>query len=190
MLTWSLVSLCLPRFLLPLSHHSLIDLFHYGHVEFIKKARSFGNYLIVGLCSDEECTSYKRRPVLSIEERTRSVQGCRYVDEVLPNCPLRVTKEFMDEHKIDFVAHGDDFDKEKIKYWYGAGEFHRLFIPFPSPSPSFLPHSKLATVTLLISMRSLPSHRARQIPSSPLHSRGFHHRSSKSHSRAIRSRLS
>lgn len=96
------------------------DLFHYGHVEFIKKARSFGTYMIVGLCSDEECTGYKRRPVLSIEERTRSVQGCRYVDEVIPNCPLRITKEFMEEHKIDIVAHGDDFDQEKIKYWYGA----------------------------------------------------------------------
>lgn len=96
------------------------DLFHYGHVSFIKKARAFGNYLIVGLSSDEACTGYKRRPVLDLEERARSVLGCRYVDEVVVNCPLRVTKEFMEEYKIDIVAHGDDFDKEKLHYWYGA----------------------------------------------------------------------
>jgi len=93
-------------------------------------------YFLVGLSSDEACTGYKRRPVLDLEERARSVLGCRYVDEVIVNCPLRVTKvnrlslpqrinsnsfqEFMEEHKIDIVAHGDDFDKEKLHYWYGA----------------------------------------------------------------------
>lgn len=30
---------------------------------------------------------------------------CRWVDEVIPNAPWLITKEFLDEHEIDFVAH-------------------------------------------------------------------------------------
>ena len=30
------------------------DLFHRGHVEFLKRARALGDYLIVGVMSDED----------------------------------------------------------------------------------------------------------------------------------------
>jgi cytidyltransferase-like protein len=29
------------------------DLFHYGHVNFLKQARQFGDYLLVGIHSDK-----------------------------------------------------------------------------------------------------------------------------------------
>lgn len=58
------------------------DLFHYGHVAFLERARAFGDYLIVGLTSDENAARKKRRPILSWEERKKVVEACRYVDEV------------------------------------------------------------------------------------------------------------
>lgn len=45
------------------------DLFHYGHMRFIKKARALGDYLLVGICADDVLASYKRRPILTMEER-------------------------------------------------------------------------------------------------------------------------
>ena len=96
------------------------DLFHYGHVNFLKQAKSYGDVLIVGVFSDADVESYKRKPVLSMEERIKSLQGCKYVDEVLGNAPLRVTKKWLEKHTIDLVIHGDDFDQEKIEYYYGA----------------------------------------------------------------------
>jgi cytidyltransferase-like protein len=96
------------------------DLFHYGHVEFLKQASEQGDELIVGLISDEVAEGYKRRPILSLEERVRSVEGCKYVTKVLPNCPLAVTKEWILEHNIDFVVHGDDFNEETIRTYYGV----------------------------------------------------------------------
>jgi glycerol-3-phosphate cytidylyltransferase-like family protein len=61
---------------------------------------------------------YKHRPVLSMEERVASVEGCRYVDEVLSNAPLTIDRAWIERHNIDLVIHGDDFstDLEKLCY--------------------------------------------------------------------------
>ena len=40
------------------------DLFHHGHVEFLKQARDLGGYLIVGLAGDEDAADGKRHPIL------------------------------------------------------------------------------------------------------------------------------
>ena len=45
------------------------DLFHYGHVAFLRRARELGDFLIVGVHSDETLASYKRWPILSMLER-------------------------------------------------------------------------------------------------------------------------
>lgn len=96
------------------------DLFHVGHINAIKKAREFGDYLIVGVCGDEACTNYKRLPILNLEERVAAIAACRYVDEVIPNAPVAVTAELLDKYKIDVVVHGDDFDQEKMRKYYGV----------------------------------------------------------------------
>ncbi len=94
------------------------DLFHYGHVNFLRTAREHGDYLLVGIHSDEVVRSYKRAPILSMDERIASVVGCRYVDEVVPDAPLTVTREWIEQHEIDLVVHGDDFPEELYKLCY------------------------------------------------------------------------
>ena len=94
------------------------DLFHYGHVEFLRKARAMGDYLLVGIHGDDAVVEYKRRPILTMEERAASVAGCRYVDEVLPDAPLRVTRDWIERHAIDVLVHGDDFSDEQLDYLY------------------------------------------------------------------------
>ena len=94
------------------------DLFHYGHVSFLQTAREHGDYLLVGIHSDEVVRNYKRIPILSMEERIASVAGCRYVDEVVPDAPLSVTREWIEQHEIDLVIHGDDFTEELYQLCY------------------------------------------------------------------------
>jgi cytidyltransferase-like protein len=96
------------------------DLFHAGHVAFFQKAKEFGDILIVGVHSDEDVTDYKRRPILTMEERVTSIKACRYVDQVIENAPLPVTKELLKELEIDFVVHGDDFNPDMIHIHYGV----------------------------------------------------------------------
>lgn len=95
------------------------DLFHAGHVEFFKKARSFGNYLIVGVLGDSTVEEYKRRPVLSLDDRVKVIEACKYVDEVVVNPPLRLTEEMVRDLRIDYVVHGDDFNKDLLEDQYG-----------------------------------------------------------------------
>lgn len=96
------------------------DLFHYGHVNFLKQASRHGDFLLVGVHADETVESYKRKPILTMEERVASVEGCRYVDEVVPNAPLEITREWIDKHKIDLIIHGDDVAPEVRDAWYGV----------------------------------------------------------------------
>ncbi len=94
------------------------DLFHYGHVNFLRTAREHGDYLLVGVHSDEVVRNYKRAPILSMDERVASVAGCRYVDEVAPDAPLTITREWIEQHEIDLVVHGDDFTEELNELCY------------------------------------------------------------------------
>ncbi len=94
------------------------DLFHYGHVNFLRQARKHGDYLLVGVHADETVTVYKQRPILSMEERVASVEGCRHVDEVLPDAPLTIDRAWIERHNIDLVMHGDDFSSELEELCY------------------------------------------------------------------------
>ncbi|MEU9474386.1 adenylyltransferase/cytidyltransferase family protein [Streptomyces sp. NPDC048191] len=95
------------------------DLFHSGHVSLLKEAREFGDYLMVGVLSDEVVASYKRRPIMSLAERIAVIEACRYVDEVLPDAPYRVTRDFLDRHDIALVVHGDDIMPEVVEEIFG-----------------------------------------------------------------------
>ncbi len=103
------------------------DLFHAGHVALLRAARELGDYLVVGVLSDETVAAYKRRPIMSLAERVAVVEACRYVDEVIPDAPARLTAEFLDEHKLALVVHGDDLDVDAAADVYGpAVETGRL----------------------------------------------------------------
>ncbi len=107
------------------------DLFHSGHVEFFKQARAFGDYLIVGILADDVVQGYKRTPILSLEERVKIVQACKYVDEVVVAPPLRLTEEMIQQYKIDVVVHGDDFNPALLDDQYGLSRRLGIFRSVP-----------------------------------------------------------
>lgn len=40
-------------------------------------------------------------------ERAESVRHCKWADEVICPCPWVIDLDFIEKHKIDFVAHDD-----------------------------------------------------------------------------------
>ena len=94
------------------------DLFHYGHVIFLKNIylqKKEGDLLYVGIVSDESAKSYKRPPIMTMEERIKVVEGCKYVDKVIADSPVTITKEFIDLHKIDLIFTPDNRTEDEIK---------------------------------------------------------------------------
>ena len=94
------------------------DLFHFGHVNFLKQASEIGDYLIAGIHSDETVQNYKRSPIMTMEERISVVASCRYVDEVIPDAPLIIDLKWIKKHNIHLVVHGDDFSEDLLQLCY------------------------------------------------------------------------
>ncbi|KAK8116183.1 cytidylyltransferase [Apiospora sp. TS-2023a] len=101
----------------------VFDLFHLGHMRQLEQAKkAFPDvYLLVGVTGDEETHKRKGLTVLSGKERAETIRHCKWVDEVVENCPWIVTPEFLDKHQIDYVAH-DDLP-------YGAAEGDDIYKP-------------------------------------------------------------
>lgn len=95
------------------------DLFHAGHVALLRDARRHGDWLVVGVLSDDTAASYKRRPIMTLAERVAVIEACRYVDEVIADAPFRVTADFLAAHAITTVVHGDDLSPEGAESIYG-----------------------------------------------------------------------
>ena len=95
-----------------------------------KSAKAEGDYLVVGVHSDADVATYKRWPIMTMEERIAVVEACRYVDEVIPYAPLKMDEAYIREHHIDLVIHGDDLSWEKCLDCYGEpirlGIFKRI----------------------------------------------------------------
>ncbi|KAG7100454.1 Choline-phosphate cytidylyltransferase like protein [Verticillium longisporum] len=101
----------------------VFDLFHLGHMRQLEQAKkTFPNtYLLVGVTGDVETHKRKGLTVLSGNERAETLRHCKWVDEVIDNCPWIVTTEFLEKHQIDYVAH-DDLP-------YGADEGDDIYKP-------------------------------------------------------------
>ncbi|GAB7356327.1 hypothetical protein MBLNU459_g7120t1 [Dothideomycetes sp. NU459] len=101
----------------------VFDLFHLGHMRQLEQAKTaFPNiYLLVGVTGDKETHRRKGLTVLSGKERAETVRHCKWVDEVIEDCPWIVDVEFLEKHEIDYVAH-DDIP-------YGADEGDDIYKP-------------------------------------------------------------
>ena len=93
---------------------------HMRQLEQAKKAFP-DTYLIVGVTGDKETHKRKGLTVLPGAERAETVRHCKWVDEVIEDCPWIVTPKFLEGHAIDYVAH-DDLP-------YGADEGDDIYKP-------------------------------------------------------------
>ena len=94
------------------------DLFHYGHLSFFKKARKFGDYLLVGVHSDEDVAIFKWPPVLNLNERVSVIESCKLVNEVIPAAPPETSEYFIKKYNIDLVVATKAYSRDNINRFY------------------------------------------------------------------------
>ena len=91
------------------------DLIHSGHINFFKKCKSLGDILIVGVISDENVKSYKRKPIINLDNRCYMLEHITLIDKVIKNCPFNnLSKQFITDNNIDFVVYAS---KNGLKEW-------------------------------------------------------------------------
>jgi glycerol-3-phosphate cytidylyltransferase len=87
----------------------VFDLFHIGHLNILRNARSMCDRLIVGVTTDELLLEYKRkRAVIPFIERCEILRGIRYVDVVVPQEHMNKFEAWQ-KLRFDIVFVGDDW---------------------------------------------------------------------------------
>jgi glycerol-3-phosphate cytidylyltransferase len=91
------------------------DLFHSGHLNVLKKAKSMGDYLIVGVSTDDLVKRYKGiNPILNYKQRKAIVEELRCVDKAVKQTTLFDITQFK-KLKADIFVIGTDWKGKEDK---------------------------------------------------------------------------
>ena len=89
---------------------SAFDLFHSGHVAMDKEARANCDYMIVGLQTDPTIDRpEKNKPIQSVFERYVQLEGCKYIDEIIPYATEQDLLDILLTYKIDVRFIGEEY---------------------------------------------------------------------------------
>lgn len=91
--------------------YGTFDLLHYGHINLLRRAKELGDYLIVGLSTDEFNWNEKHKKCyFSYEKRKQLLEAVRYVDLVIPEENWEQKKIDCREYHVDIFVMGDDWN--------------------------------------------------------------------------------
>ncbi len=86
------------------------DLFHYGHLEILRRAKEIGEYLIVGVSSDSLNFLKKGRCAIYTQlERMSIVESIKYVDMVFCEESLELKRQYCLQYNADILVMGNDW---------------------------------------------------------------------------------
>ncbi len=86
----------------------VFDLFHVGHLNLLRNARSLCDKLIVGVTSDELVSYKNKKSVISFEERIEIVRSIKYVDMAVPQTSMDKL-DAQSRYKFNVMFVGDDW---------------------------------------------------------------------------------
>ena len=93
--------------------YGTFDLLHYGHINLLRRAKSLGDYLIVGLSTDEFNNKEKNKECyFDYENRKLLLDAVRYVDLVIPEENWEQKISDIQKYNIDVFVIGDDWKGE------------------------------------------------------------------------------
>ena len=84
------------------------DLFHVGHLNILRNAKSMCDHLIVGVSTDKACAQKNKKPVMTFENRIEIVRSIKYVDTALPQNYIDRSKDYK-KLKYNILFVGDDY---------------------------------------------------------------------------------
>lgn len=89
--------------------YGTFDLIHYGHINLLERAKKLGDYLIVGLSTNEFNEKKNKKCYFSYEERKQLLEALRVVDLVIPEESWEQKRNDINLYQIDTFVMGDDW---------------------------------------------------------------------------------
>ena len=89
--------------------YGTFDLLHYGHIRLLKRAKALGNYLIVGLTTDEYNLLNHNDTFHNYEKRKDMLEALRYVDLVIPVDNNTNKQDDIKDYKVDTIVMGEEY---------------------------------------------------------------------------------
>lgn len=90
--------------------YGTFDVLHYGHINLLRRAKNMGDFLIVGLSSDEFNRIKKKESYYTYEQRRSILEACRYVDMVIPENNWEQKISDIKKYDVDIFVMGDDWE--------------------------------------------------------------------------------
>ena len=94
------------------------DLLHKGHINLLRRAKERGDYLIVGISTDEFNAIKGKKSYYDYETRKQMLEAIKYVDEVIPEYDWNQKPDDIARFGVDEVVMGSD--------WEGNEKFEAL----------------------------------------------------------------
>jgi glycerol-3-phosphate cytidylyltransferase len=119
------------------------DLFHAGHVNFLKRCKEIAGELgsvVVSLNTDEFIKEYKGKPpIVSFSDRMAVLKACQYVDQVIANSGGADSKPTILQVSPNIIAIGTDWAK---KDYYKQMQFTQDWLDEKDISLIYIPYTK------------------------------------------------
>ena len=88
------------------------DLLHIGHINLLRRAKALGDYLIVGLSTDEFNAIKGKKAYHSFEERKKLLEAIKYVDLIIEEKSWNDKRKHIQEHSVDIFVMGSDWESK------------------------------------------------------------------------------
>jgi len=95
--------------------YGTFDFLHVGHIRLLQRAKELGDYLIVGLSTDEFNLVKHKSAFIPYEQRKEILEAIKYVDLVIPENTWEQKVQDVHNHHVDVFVMGDD--------WLGEFDF-------------------------------------------------------------------
>lgn len=111
------------------------DVFHFGHLQFLNKAKEQGDYLVVILEPDEVIRSKNRIPVHNQEQRAQILDAIEIVDLIIKIPDFKSDEDYSKltaeiKPKIIAITEGDEQTENKKKQAESVGGELRVVTQF------------------------------------------------------------
>lgn len=135
--------------------YGTFDLLHYGHINLLRRAKKYGDYLIVALSTDEFNNKKGKKSYLDYQKIKAFLEAIRYVDLVIPENNWEQKINDMHKYYINTFVMGDDW-KGKFDFLKSEGVDVVYLSRTPEISSSKIKKSKIIqTISSFINITSI-----------------------------------